>query len=72
MIILGVADAVAGDIAANMTNQVDYYVIREKSTGRIRLISSGEIILNYLNRYLEKNISENIAYNSKTGNRKEY
>ena len=72
MIILGAADAVAGDIAANMTNQVDYYVIREKSTGRIRLISSGEIILNYLNRYLEKNINENIAYNSKTGNRKEY
>lgn len=54
-----------------MTNQVDYYVVRSKTTGQIRVISTGEILQNVLTKHLEKAISDNINYNGK-GNRKEY
>lgn len=71
VVILGVADAVAGELNANITNQVDYYVVRSKITGQTRVISTGEILQNVLTKHLEKAISDNINYNGK-GNRKEY
>lgn len=43
--ILGAADAIAGQLAANFTNKVNYYVIRDKSSGgSIRVIAVSKII----------------------------
>lgn len=44
MKVLAAADAVAGEMGQNITNRINYYVIREKGTSQIRVIGVSKIL----------------------------
>lgn len=44
MRLLSISDAIAGEINANMTMKPNYYVVRDKKTGRVRVIGTSRIL----------------------------
>ena len=77
--LLGVADAVSGWIDANLTNHVDYYVIRNRFTdsGEVKLISVSEIFNKIISDFEQGEnsslgISLNDSYSNDAGTRSKY
>lgn len=53
--ILAIADSIAGGKWDNMTNKVNYYVVRSKTTGDIKVISVSKILRRIANGLISEN-----------------
>lgn len=65
MRLLALSDAIAGDINANITMRPNYYVIRRKSDGEVRVIGVSTILNRIRNdlKNADKNSSMGVAWN---------
>lgn len=55
--ILGAADAIAGAVNANISNQVSYYVVRNKGNGSIKVIAVSKIFNKIIQEFQNENLS---------------
>lgn len=73
MKVLAYADAIAGEAKANITNKIDYYVVRSKGTGAVRVISVGAILQNLLEKNMQSDIGDKVNFvGGKNASREEY
>lgn len=73
MKILGFVDLLVGTKKDNITNKVDYWVIRQKTSGKIRVIPVAEILNNIWQKYIQKPDSAKITFlGGKNSSREKY
>lgn len=80
--LLGLVDAIGQKSGANITNKINYYVIRSKKVNKIKVISVSSILQKILNYYSLDNsfggeanslgVNDSVNDKTKVGSRKDY